>query len=825
MYILSKIGVIIITMETTSGLTSREAAKRLAADGGNIIAREKKLSGTKAYLSRFSNPLVIILVLAAFFSFFLGDTISAIIIVSIVLLSVTLDFINTYRSEKAAAALQKQVAVFANVWRDHKLKKVPLSNIVVGDFVQLSAGSLIPADGTVTATTDLSIDESSLTGESFPVIKNVGDIAYLGSSVTSGTGLLRVTAVGAKTEFSHIAAALHKTAPTEFDLEIRHFSALIARVTFGLVLMIFALNMLLGHNTLLDSLLFSVALAVGLTPELLPLIITLNLTKGSLSMAKKGVIVKKLSAIQNFGSMDVLCTDKTGTLTEDRIAVARHMDFSREENENVLRYAFIACKLSTAYESPLDAAVLEYRNFDLTHYKKIQEIPFDFQRKRESVVVRTPEGNKLLVTKGAPEEILKIVNSYEQNDQNNVLDDESLGSLHQSYENLSRDGFRSLAIAFKNLGDSDQQKFSVDDENEMTFVGFIAFIDPPKETAEKSLSALRGNGIEVKIITGDDPLVSTKVAIELNLEIKGVMTGDQIAHLNKLQLAHAAEKTTIFARVNPSQKLSVIEALRSRGHVVGYMGDGINDAPSLRAADIGISVNNAVDVAKDTADLILLKKSLAQLNDGVVEGRKTFANTLKYLMMSLSSNFGNMFSMAGASLFLPFLPMTAPQILFNNLLYDSSQFAIPVDDVDPEVITHPRRMNLKSIKKFMWIFGTLSSVFDFATFGILLLVFHAAAPEFQTGWFIESLMTQTFVVYIIRTRRIPFIESRPSWPLLFSVLTVITIALATIFSFVGGYFGFIALAPPIVISIALLVLIYLVLAELIKQAFYRRVQM
>jgi len=850
---------IIFGMESITGLTSHEAERRLEENGPNVIAQERRLSGAKAYFSRFRNPLVIILTIAAGFSFFLGDIPSAVIIIAIVLLSVSLDFANTYRSEKAAAALQKQVEVFAGVWRDHKLKKIPLADLVAGDVVQLDAGSLIPADGQIIATTNLAIDESSLTGESFPVEKNLNDVAYLGSSVTSGAGLMKVTATGAKTEFAHVAAALHKTAPTEFDREIARFSGLIAKVTFGLVLGIFVLNLILGHNTLLNSLLFSVALAVGLTPELLPLIITLNLTKGSLAMAKKGVIVKKLSAIQNFGSMDVLCTDKTGTLTENRIAVARHMDFSREENENVLKYAYVACQFSTAYESPLDLAVLDYRKFDLKDYKKIQELPFDFQRKRESVVAKIADGTEMLIAKGAPEEMLKIVNSYEDDGQIKVLDDAALESLRESYENLSRDGFRCLAIATKKLAssrekivkkataktaaisrkdlvtiakklnDNDQRKFTVADENDMTFVGFIAFIDPPKETAEASLAALRGNGIEVKIITGDDPLVSTHVAKELNLDVKGVLTGDQIAEMNKLQLSREVDKHTIFARVNPSQKLAVIEALRARGHVVGYMGDGINDAPSLRAADIGISVNNAVDVAKDTADLILLKKSLAELNDGVVEGRRTFANTLKYLMMGLSSNFGNMFSMAGASLFLPFLPMTAPQILFNNLLYDTSQFAIPSDDVDKEMIAKPRKMDLSSLKKFMWVFGPLSSVFDFATFGTMFFIFHAnspaTAPLFQTGWFIESLMTQTFVVYVIRTRKIPFVQSRPSTPLLLSVAGVILLALIVIFSFVGKYFGFAILPPAAILTITGLVIVYLILAEFIKHIFYRHVEM
>ena len=814
-------------MGTSVGLTSREAAARLAQYGRNAVAEERHLSGAKAYLSRFRNPLVIILVLAAGLSSFLGDVASAVIIFAIVLVSVTLDFTNTYRSEKAAAALQKQVRVSANVWRDGSVQQIALTDIVPGDVVQLAAGALIPADGTIAESTDLAIDESALTGESFPAEKNPGDTAYLGSSVTSGSGVLNVTATGASTEFSHVAAALHKTAPSEFDREIAHFSALIARITFGLVLAIFVVNILF-HRDLFDSLLFSVALAVGLTPELLPLIITLNLTKGSLAMAKKGVIVKNLSAIQNFGSMDILCTDKTGTLTENRIVVAQYPDMSGQDNEDVLKYAYIACQFSTAYENPLDTAITNARQFDLAGYEKVQEIPFDFQRKRESVVARLSDATLVIVTKGAPDEVLKVVTSAAQGGTTRPLDEAGLAGVRQSYENLGADGFRTLMIAIKTLPsgtDNSTRKFGVSDEADMTFVGFVAFNDPPKATAETSLKNLHDNGITVKIISGDDPLVAAKVASELHLEVQGILNGDEIAKMNQLQLARAAETTTIFARTNPEQKLAIVEALRSRNHVVGYMGDGINDAPSLRAADIGISVNNAVDVAKDTADLILLNESLQELNDGVVEGRRTFANTLKYLMMSLSSNFGNMFSMAGASLFLPFLPMTAPQILFNNLLYDTSQFTIPVDTVDHEMIANPRKMNLKSIQKFMWVFGPLSSIFDFATFGVLLLVFHAAAPTFQTGWFIESLMTQTLVVYVIRTRKIPFVQSRPSMPLMFSVLAVIAVALAVIFSSIGAYFGFAILPFPVILVIVLVVLVYLICAEFAKQAFYRKVLM
>lgn len=809
-------------MKGSGGLTSREAKRRLSQYGHNNITESKKLSGAAAYLARFKNPLVVILLLAAILSFFMDEVASGAIILGIVLLSTTLDFLNTYRSEKAAAALQKSVRVTAKVLRDHKLKSIELSNIVPGDVIELIAGSLIPADGKVIATTDLSIDESALTGESFPVQKALDDVVYMGSNVASGSGRILVTATGKSTEFAHVAASLNRSQPTEFDLEIAKLSSMLARITCGLVVFILAVNIAF-HRDAMSSLLFAIALAVGMTPELLPLIITINLTKGSLRMAKKGVIVKRLSSMQNFGSMDILCTDKTGTLTENHISVARTQDFNHTESQRALTLAAVACKFSTSYESPLDLAILNFQRYNLSDYRKTQEIPFDFQRKRESVVARTDDGN-LLITKGAADTMLSIVKYYrDQNGAARRLTSEGLERLHDDYTTLSQEGYRVLMVASRSM--SDDVHYTPADEQDMTFEGYIAFIDPPKSSAAKSLRNLQANNIEIKIISGDDPLVSQKVASELGLPIKGVLTGDQINKLNRIQLARRAERTTIFARVNPSQKLAIIEALRRRGHVVGYMGDGINDAPSLRAADIGISVNNAVDVAKDTADMILLGKSLDYLNDGVVEGRRTFANTLKYLQMSLSSNFGNMFSMAGASLFLPFLPMTAPQILFNNLLYDTSQFAIPTDNVDVDQLSQPRRMDIHSLRKYMWTFGIVSSIFDFITFGILILVFHTTATQFQTGWFIESLLTQTLVVFVIRTRKLPFVNSKPSKTLTLSVLAVLSIAIATIFSTLGHYFGFATPSLGMAITAGLIVLTYLLTVENVKRLFYRHVSL
>lgn len=799
------------------GLTSREARRRLDRYGYNTTSDKKRLSPMAAYLLRFRNPLSVILLLAAVSSFFLGEYASGLIIFCIVIISTTLDFVNTYRSEKAAAALQRSVRVNAQVLRDHKIKSIPLANIVPGDVVSLQAGSIIPADGVVLNSTDLTIDESALTGETFPVYKPIDGQVYMGSSAVSGSGTMLVTATGHQTEFARIASNLNQDTPTEFDLEIARFSMLIARITFGLVIFILAVNLLFRRDAI-DALLFALALAVGLTPELLPLIITINLTKGSLRMAKKGVIIKKLSAIQNFGSMDVLCTDKTGTLTQNQIAVARTQDINLTESRRVLDLAAAVCQYSTSYENPLDQAILKFQKYNFRRFRKVQEIPFDFMRKRESVVV-VEDGQTVLISKGAADAMMSALGSYR--DANGTAKRMTVGAaakLRQAYADLSSEGYRVLAVASRPV--SHQDKYTKDDEADLTFEGYIAFIDPPKASAKKSLDRLAQHNIEVKIITGDDPLVAQKVASDLQINVKGVMTGDQIAKLNKLQLARKVDQISIFARVNPSQKLAVIEALRHRGHVVGYMGDGINDAPSLRTADVGISVNNAVDVAKDTADVILMGQSLAYLNDGVIEGRRTFANTMKYLKMALSSNFGNMFSMAGSSLLLPFLPMTAPQILLNNLLYDTSQFALPSDNVDDEQLTRPHRMDMAAIKKFMWVFGSLSSLFDFITFGVLMLVFHTGASQFQTGWFIESLLTQTLVVFIFRTRRFA-LASRPSKGLMLSIAAIVIIAGSIALSSLGQYLGFTPLPLEQLTAIALITICYLTTAEIIKHAFNR----
>lgn len=797
------------------GLSNAEAKRRLIRYGYNEVVSPHRFAGVLALLARFKNPLVIILLLAALLSGFLGDRTSAAIIIIIVLISTLLDFINTYKSDKAAEALKSRVRVQAAVYRSGQVIEVPVRNLVVGDVVQLKIGDIVPADGRVLGAEHFYVNESVLNGESFPKDKEQDSDVFMGSSTVSGSADVLVTQTGSNTKYSHIAAQINeKEMPTEFDREIRDFSLLIIRLTFGLVLFVFLTNALLKHN-LLDSLLFSVALAVGLTPELLPMIITLNLTKGSLAMAKRGVIVKKLSAIENFGSMDILCTDKTGTLTEDRIEVIKYVDCFGRSSDSVLLHAYIASEFEAGFKSPLDAAIKSYRKLDIGAYQRVSEIPFDFERKRSSLIVRIA-GSRQLITRGAPEEVIKICTTHSGHEQ---MGDAAKRKALAEFQALCNDGFRVLAVAVKTL--ETRKRYTTDEEVDMDLLGYIAFLDPAKKTVSTTLRHMRENGIEIKILTGDNDLVTQKIARDIHLNIKGVLTGLEIEALHDDELAERVESTTIFARLNPGQKVRIIRQLQHNGRVVGYMGDGINDAPSLKAADTGISVNNAVDIAKETADFILVHKSLADLIAGVVEGRKTFANTLKYLKMALSSNFGNMFSMAGAAVLLPFLPMLAPQILLNNLLYDSAQITLPLDNVDMEETRRPRKLKIGFLKRFMLVFGPLSSLFDFLTFFILYGTLHLTVGQFQAGWFIESIATQLLVVYVLRTKKIPFIQSRPNVLVLLTTIGAIVIACLAVFTVLATYLKFTAPPAPAIAAIGCVVAAYLLAVQLIKGRFYR----
>lgn len=800
------------------GLSSKEAKDLLSRYGTNEIVKSKPLSFFSDLFLRFKNPLIFILVLAAVISFLFGEGTESLIIVIIVFTSVMLDFINTHKSQKAAEKLKEHVKITATVLRDGSLREISLASIVPGDIVFLSPGDIIPADGKIIEAQDFFINESSLTGESFPTEKEKNTSVYMGSSAITGTAFVEVEATGHKTKFSHIAEMLLKREePTEFDRNISDFSFLITKITIVLVAFVFFVKMF-GHSPLLESFLFAVALAVGLTPELLPMIIALNLSKGSLAMAKHGVIVKKLSAIQNIGSMDILCTDKTGTLTEDKITLVRWVDGYGKDSENVFHNAYINSYYQSGLHNPLDAAVKETKKVSMAGYRKVEEIPFDYLRKRNSIVVEN-DGKHILITKGAPEELFHVSKFYD-NDREHLTEDR-LKELKSTYTNLSKDGFRVLGVAVKIISEI-KEVYKKDDEEGMTFIGFIAFLDPPKKTVAATLRVLKEHGIEIKIITGDNELVTNKIAREIGLESRGTLMGSEIEHMSDDALRVNAENNTVFARISPDQKTRIVQLLRQNGHTVGYLGDGINDAPSIKAADIGISVNNAVDVAKESADLILVRKSLHELIEGVIEGRKTFSNTMKYLMMSLSSSFGNMFSMAGISIFLPFLPMLPAQILLNNLIYDSSQFAIPLDNVDPESIKKPKKFSIKFIKRFMLVFGSVSSLFDFITFGTLFFVFKLPEHAFQTGWFLESLATQSLVVYIIRSSKLSFSKSRPSLAIVSATLAAVLIGVLIVFSRLGTFFHFFPLHLTTVLTIAAIVIVYLGAVEITKMWFYKK---
>jgi P-type Mg2+ transporter len=837
-------------LETSpQGLPSEEVARRLEVYGHNEFAKGKKHSALMEFFMNFKSPLVIILMIAGLVSGILGEWANTIIIYTIVFLSVILDFYQESKAEKAAETLKEKVTTTATVLRDDAKKEVKLRDIVTGDIIYLSAGDITPADARIINAKDLFVNQSSLTGESFPVEKTNGPLKgkgtsisewnnflFMGTSIVSGTATAVVVRTGGNTEYGKIAKKLVEAVPeTEFERGIKSFGFLIMQVTILLVLFVFLINALLHPDTngILNALLFSVALAVGLTPELLPMIITVNLSRGAISMSKKGVIVKRLSSIENFGSMNVLCTDKTGTLTENKITLVLHVDADGKDDNKVLLYSYLNSYYQTGLKSPLDDAILNHEGQDISGFQKIDEVPFDFVRRRVSVVVEK-EHQRSFIAKGAPEEILKVCSFCEINGLTVDFTDEICKRAEHKYLDLSSEGFRVLGVSYKKLRE-EKAVYSVNDESDMVFLGFVAFLDPPKETAKESLKLLSNAGIELKILTGDNELVARKTCEQLGFEVKGVALGSEISQMHDDALANVVEEANVFARVTPVQKDRIINLLKGNGHVVGFMGDGINDAPSLKTSDVGVSVDNAVDVAKESADIILLKNDLTVLAEGVLEGRKTFGNTMKYIMMGVSSNFGNMFSVAGASLILPFLgydflPMLPIQILLNNLLYDLSQSTITTDNVDPEYVEKPKRWDIGYIRNFMIYLGPVSSLFDFLTFFIMLFIFFPMFPGtpgyhaslFQTAWFLESLATQTFVIFAIRTRKSPFWKSKPGRLLTLSSISIVALAIVIPYTFLGDqYFAFVR--PPLLFFAFLAALVgsYMVLAEIVKRWFYR----
>ncbi len=768
----------------------------------------------------------------------LGSYASVIVIYTMVFLSVTLAYFQENNASKAAELLREKVATLATVLRDNERREIKLREIVPGDIVYLSAGDITPADARVIEAKDLFVNQSALTGESFPVEKTSAPLTriketsitewtnylFMGTSMVSGTATAVVVKTGSLTEYGKIALRLTEKAPeTEFEAGIKRFGFLIMQVTILLVLFVFMVNALLHPNAegILQALLFAVALAVGLTPELLPMIITINLSKGAQAMSKKGVIVKRLSSIETFGSMNVLCTDKTGTLTENQIKLILHIDMNGNDDEKVLLYSYLNSHMQTGLKSPLDEAILKHEEINILPFTKIDEVPFDFVRRRVSVVVEK-ERQRFFIAKGAPEEIFKVCSYYELDEVISDLSEEMQKTIQQKYLDLSAEGLRVLGVAYKKLRE-EKTVYTINDEKDMTFLGFVAFLDPPKETAKQSLELLSKEGVELKILTGDNELVTRKVCSELGFEVKGVVLGSELAKMTDEAFSVVVEDANVFARVTPTQKDRIINLLKNNGHVVGFMGDGINDAPSLKTSDVGISVNNAVDVARESADIILLKNDLTVLGEGVLEGRKTFGNTMKYIMMGVSSNFGNMFSAAGGSMFLPFLPMLPIQILLNNLLYDTSQTVMTTDNVDEEYIRKPKRWDISFIRRFMITIGPVSSLFDYATFFTMLFVFNAWQSEglFQTGWFVESLTSQTLVVLIIRTRQVPFWKSKPSKYLAIMLLFVISFAMIVPYTPLGDFFGFVPPPPTFYLALAGILGAYAFLAETVKRWFYK----
>jgi Mg2+-importing ATPase len=833
-YITAPVSLLLEQFQTSlNGLSEHEAQKRLEEYGYNEPAKKKKRTVIIQLLSKFANPLVIVLLIIAGISIFFKETLDAILVLLMAMISVFLSFFQEYRAGREAERLSEMVRTTATVYRNGKSREVKIREIIPGDIVDLFAGDMIPADLRIISGKDLFVNQASLTGESFPAEKisdpiqpkgyspsELTNIAFMGSTVVSGTALGLVLSTGLSTQFGEVSRRL-ATIQTEtgFDKGVRSFTWVMIQFMLVLVIIIFAINAILKGN-LLQALLFSLAVAVGLTPQMLPMLVAINLSKGAITMAKKKVIVKRLNSIQNFGAMDILCTDKTGTLTLDKIVLEIHCDVSGNDDEEVLKLAYINSYYQTGLKNLLDRAVLRHEKLLVTQYKKIDEIPFDFSRKIMSVVVEDNEHHQL-IAKGAPEEIFMRCSQYASNGMIMDMNEAVIHDLKRQYDRLSLEGFRVLAVAYKDISQK-KNVYSRDDENNLILKGYVAFLDPPKPTAKQAIGVLKKLGIELKVLTGDNEFVTKKICSQVGLDVRDVYTGDMVDKITDEELREVVETTMVFVRLSPLQKERIVHALHANNHIVGYLGDGINDAPALKAADVGISVDNAVDIARYSADIILREKRLSVLGDGVREGRKTFGNIVKYIKMGSSSNLGNMISMTSASIFLPFLPMAPIQILLNNFLYDISQTSIPTDTVDEEYLEKPRRWNITLIKRFMILLGPVSSIFDFVTFGILLFVFHASVILFHTCWFLESLCTQTLVIHVIRTGKIPFVQSRSSLLLIFTSIFITVIGLLLPFSPLAEPLGFIAPPAWFFITLMLIICLYLVMVYLVKTAFVKK---
>lgn len=815
------------------GLSGQEAESRLEKYGFNEIGSEKKKSVFQRLLENLKNPLVILLGVLALISYATGDLRAALVMCAMVLLGVVLKFVQEMKADNSAEKLKAMVNITATVIRDGEEKEVPLKMLVPGDIVHLSSGDMIPADVEILTSKDLFINQSALTGESLPVEKFLTEdeyknplenpkLCFMGSNVESGTAIALITTTGNKTYFGQLSSKItEEREATSFDKGVNKFTWLMIKLIFVLAPIVFLINGLVKGNWW-EAFLFAISVAVGLTPEMLPMIVTVNLSKGAMSMSKKKVIVKKLNAIQNFGAMDILCTDKTGTITCGKVVLQKHINIYGKESERVLKYGYMNSFYQTGLKNLMDIAILEHRNdgedFNIENkYEKIDEIPFDFMRKRMSVVVRNRRMEDVLICKGAVEEVLSLCNKYETKEGTEPFIGKMSEEISRIVTDLNKKGYRVIAVAYKNSKNY-KKEYSTQDESNLTLLGFMAFLDPPKETSKEAIERFHKNDVAVKVLTGDNDIVTKKICEEVNLPIDSILLGSDIDEMSDEELADAAEETTVFAKLSPMHKERIIKALKIKNHVVGFMGDGINDAPALKAADVGISVDTAVDIAKESSDIILLENSLLVLEEGVIEGRRVFGNIVKYIKMTASSNFGNMFSVIGASIFVPFLPMMPIQVLTNNLLYDISQTAIPTDKVDDEWIEKPRKWSVDEIKRYIFHIGPISSIFDYTTYFIMLFVFKAwnNPALFQTGWFLESLFTQTLIIHVIRTNKVPFVQSIASKPLIITSALIMAFGVFLVNSPLGNAFGFIKLPILYYPLLALTLLSYVVLTQKIK---------
>jgi Mg2+-importing ATPase len=826
-----------------AGLSGAEADARLKQVGTNEIAREKRQSVLMRLLVNIKNPLVLLLLALGVLSYLTGDLKAMLVIFAMVVLSVVLRFFQEMRADNAAAKLQAMVSNTATLVRDGKEAEVSLKLLVPGDIIRLAAGDMVPADVRVLSAKDLFLNQAALTGEALPVEKKAApastdvqnpldlpNLCFLGSNVESGSATAVVIHTGGRTYFGSLAASIvGQRQLTSFDLGVNKFTWLMIRFIAVMVPLVFLINGLSKHNWL-EAFLFAMAVAVGLTPEMLPMIVTVNLSKGALAMARKKVIVKRLNAIQNFGAMDVLCTDKTGTLTQGKIVLEKHLDAEGNPSEKVLQFGYLNSFHHTGLKNLLDEAILEHKELREhlkadEKYHKIDEIPFDFIRRRMSVVVEDDTGLNTLICKGAVEEVLGLCTRVQVKEEVVEVLPEHDAKRRQLADDLNGQGFRVIALAYKQMpGGSDAPVYSVKDESDLILLGFLAFLDPPKDTATEALKRLHSLNVDVKVLTGDNEIITAYICKEVGMPVEHLLLGSQIETMSETDLAEAASATSVFARLAPAHKERIIRALQSKGHVLGFMGDGINDAPALKAADVGISVDSAVDIAKESSDIILLENSLLVLEQGVLEGRRVFGNIIKYIKMAASSNFGNMFSVVGASAFLPFLPMLPIQVLTNNLLYDFSQTTIPTDQVDADWLTQPRQWKIGKLLRFILFIGPISSIFDYLTFFLMLYIFNCwhNPALFHTGWFVESIFTQTLIIHVIRTNKIPFIQSWASWPLILTSLIIVAAGAWLTVSPLATTLGFVPLPPLFWLYLAIMLLGYALLTQVVKTWFIRR---